>query len=105
MNIKAYILIVLILLVSGEYFTGRRDRLPRMEVKACMDLGKAGNLTDRSWMEDPWADFTLDLNATEYSRVIYAQPGIHVTNSSMAGEIHVSQMDPLLLDRPPPVQV
>ena len=105
MNVRTYILIVLILLASGEYFTGRMDRIPRMEGKAYMDLGKPGNLTERSWMEDPGLDFTLDLFATEYSGIIYAKPGIHITDSFETGLIHVSQLDPLLLDRPPPTRL
>ena len=105
MNLKTYILVFIILLASGNYFTGSTGRLPRVAVKAYVDLGKSGNLTEKSWMEDPMVDYTIDLKATEYSRLIFSQPVIHITDSSEPGLIQISKLDLLLLDRPPPVQV
>jgi hypothetical protein len=104
MNLRAYILIFIILLASGQYFTGRTDHLPRVELKGYLAFVNSDNRTERSWMEDPSYECPLDLKEQECLTFILHLQGIPSRPGMEDGTIHASQLDPLLLDRPPPIQ-
>jgi len=102
MNLRAYIIIFIILLSSGQCFAGEKDNISLADLKDHLVFGKADILTEISWMADPSYENSFDLKEQDSSVVIMHLPGAFFKKTPEDGPIYACQPDPLLLDRPPP---
>jgi hypothetical protein len=104
MKLKAGILIFILLLATGQYFAGQTDRVPRVDVKAFLTYGKTGDQTEKNWIDDQSREYPRDFQENCSSPFSVLLAGVLFNSESKTWHVSPWILDPLLLDRPPPVQ-
>jgi len=103
MNLKTGILILIFLLVSSQYFAGQSDRVPRIDPKDLLAFGSSLKEVNTYCLELP--SYENDFNGKDAcsSGIRTDSPWIHDDLDMYTVEIRISKLNPLFLDRPPPL--
>jgi len=102
MKLKAGILIFILLLATGQYFTGQTERVPRVDVKGFLTYGKPGYQTEKNWIEDQSREYPQDIKENGSSPLSLSLTEVFFNSDSKTRNTGQWILDPLLLDRPPP---
>lgn len=103
MKIRVYILALIVLIASSEYFTGHANRLPRIDPKILISFEKSHKENNAHWQYsslfdvDMEGDPTLESRLDQYLYRMLALAGFQYTT------VRMHMLQPILLDIPPPV--